>query len=66
MVVIMDGNETQVFDSTLLPNGQITVKKSVRDELGLEAGDIIFLEVKKVVSSQGEDKYPPPDPKTSP
>jgi len=66
MVVIMDGNDTQVFDSTLLPNGQITVKKSVRESLGLEPGDIIFLEVKKVISKTGEDKFPIAAPPTSP
>jgi len=65
MVVIMD-LDTRVFDSTLLPNGQITVKKSVRDELGLEPGDIIFLEIKKVISKSGEDKFPNPAIKASP
>ena len=54
----MDAKDENVFDSTLLPNGQITVKKSVRDELGLEAGDIIFLRITKVVSKTGADKFP--------
>ena len=61
----MDNKDT-VFDSTLLPNGQVTVKKSVRDELGLEAGDIIFLEVKKVISKTGDDKFPNPAPTQNP
>lgn len=60
---IANGNDrTNVFDTTLLPNGQVTVKKSVRELLGLETGDIIFLEVKKVVSKSGIDKFPTPAP----
>ena len=62
----MDDKDKQVFDTTLLPNGQVTVKKSVRDELGLETGDIIFLEVKKVVSKTGADKFPNPEPTINP
>ena len=54
----MEEPKKMIFDTGLAPNGQVTVKKSVREELELEAGDTIWLQVVKVVSKNGVDKYP--------
>jgi len=54
----MDDNEPLVFDSALMSSGQLTVKKQVRELIGMETGDIVFLEIKRVVSKTGEDKFP--------
>ena len=47
----------KIFHSTLAPNKSITLKKSIRDELGIEPNDIVFLQVVKVVASDGTTKY---------
>jgi bifunctional DNA-binding transcriptional regulator/antitoxin component of YhaV-PrlF toxin-antitoxin module len=46
-----------IFESTLTQSGCCTVKKNVRDDLNLEAGDILFLKVIKVLKSNGDIKY---------
>ena len=54
----MNEVELVIFDGTLASNGQITVKKSVREQLQLVAGDVIFLEVKRVISKDAVQKFP--------
>ena len=54
----MDDAEQFIFDGTLAPNGQITIRKNVREKLQLVAGDVIFLEIKKVISNKAVQKYP--------
>lgn len=49
--------EKKIFHSTLAPNKQVTLKKNIRDELGIEINDIIFLQVVKVTSPEGTTKY---------
>lgn len=49
--------KSTVFESILAQNGQVTVKKDVREDLELGAGDILFLEVVKVLSPIGDVKY---------
>jgi len=46
-----------IFESVLAKNGQVTVKKKIRDELDIEPGDIIFLDITKVISPKGIVKY---------
>jgi len=38
-------------------NGQVTIRKSTRELFGIETGDIIFLEVRKIMTPEGELKY---------
>ena len=54
----MEESRNVIFDSALAPNGQVTIKKSVREELELEAGDKIWLQIVRVVSEKGVDKFP--------
>ena len=54
----MENTKNVIFDTGLAPNGQVTVKKQVREELELEAGDTIWLQIIRVVSKNGVDKYP--------
>ena len=49
--------EKKIFHSTLAPNKQVTLKKSIRDDLGIEPNDIVFLQVIKVSSPDGTTKY---------
>jgi len=49
--------EQQVFESTVAKNSQVTVRKKIRDLLGIEAGDVIFLQVVRVLSPEGKEKY---------
>jgi len=58
----MEEPKTVIFDTGLAPNGQVTVKKTVREELELEAGDTIWLQVVRVVNKNGVDKFPAPEP----
>jgi len=39
------------------PNGQMTIPKSKRDELGIEPNDNIYFIIVKVISSNGDTKY---------
>lgn len=49
--------EKKIFHSTLAPNKQLTLKKNIRDELGIDVNDIIFLQVIKVTAPDGTTKY---------
>lgn len=46
-----------VFDASLAQNGQVTLKKTVRDALGIETSDIIILRVLRVLSPNGFMKW---------
>ena len=50
-------HEEIIFDCTLAQNGQVTIKKSIRDRLNLEPGDIVFLKIVKVITPKGETTY---------
>lgn len=53
--------EKKIFHSTLAPNKQLTLKKSIRDELEIEPNDIVFLQVIKVIAPDGSKKYEYPE-----
>ncbi len=46
-----------VFDASLAQNGQVTLKKTVRDTLGIVPSDIIILRVMRVISPSGYVKW---------
>jgi hypothetical protein len=52
-----DGFVREIFDSSIAQNTQITVKKEIRDRLGILKGDILFVQILKVLSPEGELKY---------
>ncbi len=52
-----DVTDNGVFDASLAQNGQVTLKKSVRDALGIIPSDIIILRVIRVISPNGYVKW---------
>lgn len=46
-----------IFDASLAQNGQVTLKKSVRDALGINPSDIVILQVLRVISPSGFVKW---------
>ena len=52
-----DGHIREIFDSSLAQNTQVTVRKEIRERLGLEKGDILFMQVLKVLKPDGTTKY---------
>jgi len=46
------------FHAELFKNGQFTMRKTKREELLIEQGDIVFFKVMKVMSPSGRQKYP--------
>jgi len=55
-----DQEGPDAFHAELFKNGQFTMKKSRRDDLLIEPGDIVFFKVTKVLSPSGRQKYPEP------
>jgi geranylgeranyl pyrophosphate synthase len=53
-----DGRRRNViFDAQLARNGQVTVEKRIREQMGIVAGDKIWFKIIRVVDSEGYDKY---------
>lgn len=52
-----DGIVREIFDSSMAQNTQMTVKKEMRERLGIEVGDRLFVHVLKVISPTGDMKY---------
>lgn len=46
-----------MFQSKLAKNGQVTLKKEIRELLGIAKGDLVFLQVVKVETPEGVTKY---------
>jgi len=52
-----DGIIREIFDASMSQNTQISVTKKIRERLGIEKGDILFVQILKVISPTGDEKY---------
>lgn len=52
-----DGIIREIFDASISQNTQICVAKKIRERLGIEKGDILFVQILKVISPMGDVKY---------
>ena len=50
-------SKKHIFEGRLAKNGQVTLKKQLRSLLQIETKDIVFLQVIKVETPEGEVKY---------
>ena len=48
--------EKKIFHSSLAMNGQVTLKKEMREQMGIETGDEVYFQVLKIVAPDGVTK----------